>query len=125
MSNTFFKFFCILGGAYVGSEIAKANGEDPAVGASKWGIGGLLFSTLLSEENDRNTVNYALQKKDKLVYHGITDKERKAKRILEHKYDGKVFDSVVFGSPKTREDAARIEKKRIQRDKPKYNKHHK
>jgi len=72
---------------------------------------------------DHDTVNYSLHHKKKLVYHGIAFEDRLDARLNEHSRD-KVFDDCVYDDPKPRSNAAILERKRIKKDQPKYNKHH-
>jgi hypothetical protein len=86
------------------------------------GIGGLsmhLLCIALSEPKD--TVNYTCYRKRKNVYEGITYVDRKSKRVVEHKADGKKFSHVVFSRPKPRSAALLTEKRRIIKHKPLYN----
>lgn len=74
----------------------------------------------------RNTTNYELRNRGKVVYHGITnDLER---RIAEHERSGKLFDEVVkVGTAVTRGSARTYERRQIAtyarryRRPPKYN----
>ncbi len=71
-----------------------------------------------------DTVNYALYRKKRLVYHGVTYEDRLDMRLDEHEGCGKVFDDCVYDDAKPRRQALSLERKRIRRDKPVYNKHH-
>lgn len=126
MSSGFVKTLCTLGGAYLGYKNAEAKGKDPVKGALGWGTLSFLGSDLLfGDLEEEDTVNYVLRNNGRIVYHGIAFEDRIENRIAEHRLDGKVFDNFSYGKPKAREMAEQLEKKRIKRDKPKYNKHHK
>lgn len=75
-------------------------------------------------EKQKDTVNYTLKYKGKLVYHGITRADRLDRRISEHEIAGKVFDEVKFDAPKMRAKAMNLERFRIKKHTPKYNIHH-
>jgi hypothetical protein len=92
-------------------------------GAALGGLGGYGFAHLLKEPCD--TVNYSCFDGKKRVYEGICYEDRKEIRMSEHESNGKVFTHVHFSNTKPRSQALVIEKKRIQRHKPKYNIQHK
>ena len=75
--------------------------------------------------NSNDTVNYKLKNKGRLVYHGICFEDILDARLNKHANSGKKFDECVYDQAKPRHVASSLEKKRIRRDRPKYNIHHK
>jgi|SRR5579863_1397986 len=75
-------------------------------------------------DNGSDTVNYILWHKKRIVYHGICYADRVDARLNEHVSNGFVFDEYDYDRAKPRLKARQLEKKRIMRDKPKYNNHH-
>lgn len=92
------------------------------IGGLAGGTIGYLSALLLGSPD--NTVNYRLFKNKKLVYHGITYKDRLIKRSLEHRKNGLKLDKILKDKPKARLDAMILEKKRIKRHRPIYNIQH-
>ena len=86
------------------------------------GFSGYFSSLLIGSPND--TVNYSLFKRKKLVYHGITYKDRLTTRCLEHRKRGLRFDNIIADKPKARIDALLLEKKKIKKHRPIYNIQH-
>lgn len=118
----------IIGGV-LGYSTAKKNNVPPKDrwkhilgGVALGGSTGYVLADIFGTPND--TVNYELMQDGSLVYHGITYEHRIDRRESEHIKSGKVFDEMIYSSAKPRVDAARIEVKRIKRDKPKYNIQH-
>lgn len=74
--------------------------------------------------NDNDTLNYTLWYRNKLVYHGICYADRLESRLNEHELRGIIYDEYDHDRAKPRARALRIERKLIQRDRPKYNIHH-
>jgi hypothetical protein len=85
-------------------------------------LSGAVVAEIFGEPND--TVNYTCYQGKKLVYHGITYKDRVKKREFEHKRNGKKFNRIEFDDPKPRSEARLHEMKTIRKFKPKYNIHH-
>ncbi len=81
-----------------------------------------VINQLLTIEKD--TINYELWYRGRLVYHGICFEDRLDARLYEHQYSGKVFDECIFGEPTTQDRAKHIEQKRIRKDRPRYNVQH-
>lgn len=97
------------------------------MGASGGSVSGYALSLIFGSPN--NTVNYALlnerrKKSNQLVYHGITDENRKIERPKEHIRDGKKFTKVIYDVPKPRKEALKLEKVLIIKDRPLYNIQH-
>ena len=89
-------------------------------------LGGALWVTAkiidaITAEHD--TVNYSLYRKRQLVYHGIAYEDRLDARLNEHAKDKK-FDDCIYDHAKPRHRAAKLERKRILRDRPVYNIQH-
>lgn len=74
--------------------------------------------------SDKDTVNYTLKHRGRKVYHGITYEDRLECRLIEHELSGKKFDDYTVSQPRSRKTALKIERRRIQRDRTKYNVHH-
>ncbi|MBE2290230.1 MAG: hypothetical protein IAE95_11790 [Chitinophagaceae bacterium] len=72
----------------------------------------------------KDTVNYKLRHRGKTVYHGVCYEDRLDARIYEHECDGKVFDNCTYDEAKSRAQALEIERKRIRRNRTKYNIQH-
>lgn len=91
-----------------------------------WGAGGAIggygLSAIFGSPND--TVNYKLHNGRKIVYHGITFKNRIDYREYEHIRSGKIFSKMVVDKPKPRVEALSKEKELIIKHKPLYNIHH-
>lgn len=90
------------------------------VGGAFW-LGAKLLDALFTPHD---TVNYKLYHKRRLVYHGIAYEDRLDARLDEHEICGKVFDDCVYDEAKPRLKAVTLERKRIKRDRPIYNRHH-
>lgn len=88
-----------------------------------WIIGGLILLYLVINKFFC-TVNYTLKRGKKVVYHGITKKNRIDQRELEHIKKGKKFTLMEYEDALPRKWALYIEKNRIKRDKPIYNIQH-
>ena len=76
------------------------------------------------EPEEKDTVNYTLYRRRRVVYHGITYEDRLDHRLNEHERAGKKFTLCVHDDPRTRSNALDVEERRIRRDNPKYNVQH-
>ena len=106
---------------------ANNNNQSPSLGTLLLRAGGVLLGIAVLDSilsNKNNTVNYVLKDRGRKVYHGVVFEDRLDTRIYEHECSGKKFDECVYDDPKPREEALRLEKKRIKRDRTKYNVHH-
>lgn len=83
----------------------------------------IILNEILNVKND--TVNYKLRHRGRIVYHGICYENMLDARMVEHDCSDKRFDEIIYDDAKPRETAARLERKSIRRDRPKYNNHHK
>lgn len=98
------------------------NEPNPIVQLGALALGIYALNKLFSTGHD--TVNYTLWHRKTLVYHGICYADRVEKRLDEHERNGLYFDEYDHDHAKPRENAAKLEKRLIQRDKPKYNYQH-
>ena len=95
---------------------------NPLVGLGLFLLGVKVLDSML-EPHD--TINYYLKYRGRIVYHGICYEDRFDARMREHSRKGRIiYDECMYGSPTTRNQALTIERKRIDRDCPKYNNHH-
>ena len=128
--GAFEKLLLIGGSALLFRAICRSNAvtdeEKQNKGANGMLLGGAIGLSLASllDEEAHDTVNYTLKGKRKRVYHGITYEDRLDARIYEHEFSGKIFDEVIYDYPKPRSKAIELERKKIKRDRPKYNRHH-
>lgn len=134
MATTAQKRQGMLSGSALGSGLWIYGGIDYLAWTTPlyWGAGVMLvvggwtgyrISRWLGTPND--TVNYTLRLRGRRVYEGVAYSHRLAARIREHKRSAKKFDRVDMGKPRPREEALRIEEKRIKRYQPRYNVVHK
>ena len=72
----------------------------------------------------KDTRNYSLLHRGKIVYEGISYDDVLDIRINRHRREGKVFDSCRYSQLKKRSMALDHEELRIRRRRPKYNIHH-
>jgi len=100
----------------------------PDLGTALIRTGGVLLVWIVLDSlfgiNSKDTVNYILIYRGRIVYHGITYADRIQSRLAEHRVDGKMFDSYRVSGTTSREVAQRIEQRRIRRDNPHYNIQH-
>ena len=103
------------------------NNQSPGLGKLLVGVGGValgiaILDSIFGDKND--TVNYTLMYRGRKVYHGVVYEDRLDTRLYEHECAGKKFDNCIYDDTKPRAEALKIERKRIRRDKTKYNIHH-
>jgi hypothetical protein len=94
----------------------------PVIKLGAIALGIYMLDSLFNSYND--TLNYTLWYKNKLVYHGVCYADRMKARLDEHALRGIVYDEFDHDRPKSRAKALLLERKLIQKDKPKYNIHH-
>lgn len=112
-------------GHFIGRSIGETEEEKHAFAQKGRWIGGLVvFGGTFAFEKANDTINYTLKHNGKRVYDGITKEYRLDTRLAEHQADGKIFNEVIFDTPRATTDARKLEAYRIKRFKPKYNIQH-